>query len=99
MHLENIPPTGYIDFFSKMQNLLVLQCNKIKSKNKKSKNLEFDSVKIITLLDGKKQKLKSLTFYLQTLSIKFLAKFVGAIISCLPSLKPGTLFYGGFEND
>ena len=98
MHLENIPPTGYIDFFSKMQNLLVLQCNKIKSKNK-SKNLEFDSVKIITLLDGKKQKLKSLTFYLQTLSIKFLAKFVGAIISFLPSLKPATLFYGGFEND
>ena len=39
-----------------MQNLLVLQCNKIKNKIKKSKNLEFDPVKIITLLDGKKKK-------------------------------------------
>ena len=82
-----------------MQNLLVLQCNKIKNKIKKSKNLEFDPVKIITLLDGEKKKLKSLIFYLRRLFIKFLAKFVGAIISCLPSLKPGTLFYGGFEND
>lgn len=38
-----------------MRNLLVLQCNKIKNKIKKSKHLELDPVKIITLLDGKKK--------------------------------------------
>ena len=61
----------------------------------------IDSVKmIITPTEEKKQKLKPLVLDLPTIlpTIRFLAKVIGTIISCMPAAKLGPLFYGYLEN-
>ena len=63
----------------------------------------IDSVKmIITLTEEKKQKLKTLFLNLIRINkptIRYLAKVIGTIISCMPAALLGPLFYRYLEND
>ena len=63
----------------------------------------IDSVKmIITLTEEKKQKLKTLVLNLLRINkptIRYLAKVIGTIISCMPAALLGPLFYRYLEND
>ena len=63
----------------------------------------IDSVKmIITLTEEKKQKLKTLLLNLLRINkptIRYLAKVIGTIISCMPAAILGPLFYRYLEND
>ena len=63
----------------------------------------IDSVKmIITLTEEKKQKLKTLVLNLIRINkptIKYLAKVIGTIISCMPAALLGPLLYRYLEND
>ena len=63
----------------------------------------IDSVKIIvTLTEEKKQKLKTLVLNLLRIdkpTIRYLAKVIGTIISCVPAAILGPLFYRYLEND
>ena len=63
----------------------------------------IDSVKmIITLTEEKKQKLKTLVLNLIRINkptIRYLAKVIGTIISCMPAALLGPLFYRYLENN
>ena len=63
----------------------------------------IDSVKmIVTLTREKKQKLKTLVLNLLRINkptIRYLAKVIGTIISCMPAALLGPLFYRYLEND
>ena len=63
----------------------------------------IDSVKmIITLTKEKKQNLKTLVLNLLRIkkpTIRYLAKVIGTIISCMPAAILGPLFYRYLEND
>ena len=65
--------------------------------------LVIDSVKmIITLTKEKKQKLKTLVLNLLRIkkpTIRYLAKVIGTIISCMPAAILGPLFYRYLKND
>ena len=57
---------------------------------------------IITLTEQKKQKLKTLVLNLlrnNKPTIRYLAKVIGTIISCMPAAILGPLFYRDLEND
>ena len=66
-------------------------------------NFVIDSVKmIVTLTEEKKQKLKTLLLNLLRINkptIRYLAKVIGTIISCMPAAILGPLFYRYLEND
>ena len=63
----------------------------------------IDSVKmIVTLTEEKKQKLKALVWNLlriNKLTIRYLAKVIWTIISCMPAAILGLRFYCYLEND
>ena len=63
----------------------------------------IDSVKmIVTLTEEKKQKLKNLLLNLLRINkptIRYLAKVIGTIISCMPAAIIGPLFYRYLENN
>ena len=63
----------------------------------------IDSVKmIVTLTEEKKEKLKTLLLNLRRINkptIRYLAKVIGTIISCMPAAILGPLFYRYLEND
>ena len=63
----------------------------------------IDSVKmIVTLTEEKKQKLKTLLLNLLRINkptIRYLAKVIGTIISCMPAAILGPLFYRYLENN
>ena len=63
----------------------------------------IDSVKMIVMLTKeKKQKLKTLLLNLLRINkptIRYLAKVIGTIISCMPAALLGPLFYRYLEND
>ena len=57
---------------------------------------------IVTLTEEKKQKLKDLVLNLLRINkptIKYLAKVIGTIISCIPAATLGPLFYCYLQND
>ena len=57
---------------------------------------------IVTLNKEKKQKLKTLVLNLLRINkptIRYLAKVIGTIISCMPAALLGPLFYRYLEND
>ena len=56
----------------------------------------------VTLTEGKTQKLKTLVLNLLRIdkpTIRYLAKVIGTIISCVPAAILGPLFYRYLEND
>ena len=63
----------------------------------------IDSVKMtVTLTEGKTQKLKTLVLNLLRIDkpiIRYLAKVIGTIISCVPAAILGPLFHRYLEND
>ena len=63
----------------------------------------IDTVRMtVTLTEGKTQKLKTLVLNLLRIdkpTIRYLAKVIGTIISCVPAAILGPLFYRYLEND
>ena len=86
---------GFVKNFKKSQILLTQRTRIL--------GFVIDSVKmIVTLTEEKKQKLKALVLNLLRINkptIRYLAKVIATIISCMPVAVLGPFFYRYLEND
>ena len=79
------------------------KCQIVPTKRIRILGFVIDSEKmIITLTEEKKQKPKTLVINLLRINkptIRYLAKVIGTIISCMPAAILGSLFYRYLENE
>ena len=95
-HTQNNAFVRQVGFCHKKSQILLTQRTRILG-------FVIDSVKmIVRLTKEKKQKLKTLVlnlFRINKPTIRYLAKLIATIISCMPAAILGPLFYRYLEND